>query len=219
MAGTYHLPGEVQVCSDEIFKKLWDTVQPLFDCVPGHYKGIFPQQPRYMFAPCCDAKDHCTNLTNPSHQDILLGGNLRLRALLKKFLCESQKEKFWVADTCMQVRSVRDKAVPERVSALKTVSATDGVHYTLEGYRTVAKNVAEIVRDFESGKQGKNPLFGRRSAASFVTGASGRFFWRGFCSPVGSCKRPTSSASSKFAKNRPHKSHFPYRRGSGRKNS
>jgi len=168
--GGYHLPGEVQVCTDEIFKKLVETVLPLIDCVPGHFKVIFPPQPRYMFAPCCDAKDHCTNLANPSHQDILLGGNLRLRALLKKQLCDSHRDKFWVADTCMQVRFVQDKAVQERVALLKLVSAIDGVHFTMEGYRNVAKNVADIVRNFECGKQGKNPLFGRKSAAFSVTG-------------------------------------------------
>jgi len=55
----------------------------------------------------------------------------------------------------MQVRSVQVKVVLERVAALKFVSATDGVHFTLDGCCYVAKNVTDIVRDFESGKQGK----------------------------------------------------------------
>jgi hypothetical protein len=221
--GKYHLIGRVATCSDGNFAKIVDNVLPLLGVLPGQLKIVMPPQPRYLFSACCSDPAHCCNLGEEKHSEKLLRATIHLRAQLKNTLrtgsgtgtgtvgCSGT----WVADTCCAVSGSPDMAIPAKLSSLKSVSASDGVHLTPEGYRNVAKNISELIVQFRTGTLGKSV---QNSAASAAASVSGRqlYFWRGICSPIGSRTRnpalnKSGSKSSRGKMPRPN----PYFRGGG----
>jgi len=187
MGGGYHLIGDVTVCTDGIFSKQIDTVLPLLEAVPGPVKIVVPPQPRYLFGSCCKDATHCTNVTQPDHASKLLGATIHLREVLKKKLVGKTAANFWISDSCLAGTVKTGCTVTERCTSLKTVFAQDQVHFSMEGYRNIAKNISDVVRDISAGKVGRCSHL-NRTAASGVSGVGRNHFWRGISSPVGSCK-------------------------------
>ena len=97
-------------------------------------------------------------------------------------------------------------SVGERVTALRSLLAADGVHLTPDGYKNFAKNLCSVINDRTSGKLGKPKT---STNARLVSGSN--FHWRGFNSPVGSYKK---SLSFKMARERVRPS-CPYGKGKG----
>jgi len=216
--GGYHLPGTVEVCTDEIFGKLVELVQPILDAVENRIRLVIPPQPRYLFSPCCSERSHCSNVGVGTHAESLLAGCFRLRAILKrKLLIGGANIPPWVMDTCCSVYGA-EKTVVEKLEVLKRVSASDGVHFTTEGNGNVAKNILVTLEKLQSGNLGKTATLSRAVAVPNA-GPEIRHFWRGFSSPVGSLKRAGSQSWGKFPKDRMQRDNQPYKRwGRGGRN-
>jgi len=123
------------------------------------------------------------------HAEKLLGDVLHLRGVLKKKITSQQpKGRVWVADTCGMIDRPGDKAVPERVKALRGVTAKDGVHFSDEGYSMLAKNTVETVLDLAKGNIGNTLAGSKGTAGPSVSDPARRFNWHGFSSPVGSSR-------------------------------
>ena len=216
-AGGYHLPGKVSVCSEEIFTNLIEIAKPVIDAAAGTVRLIIPPQPRYLFDPCCNDRTHCTNMGDQAHAGTVLATNLKLRAVLKKKLGGAENIPLWIMDTCGAVKNPGDLTVSDKLAALKTVCARDGVHLTDAGSRIFAANITEVLQKLQSGMLGKPPNAMTGSAAVIFSGGGGRHFWRGFTSPVGSRSRGHPAAWQKAPKDRLFKNFGPYhsRRGWG----
>jgi hypothetical protein len=94
------------------------------------------------------------------------------------------------------------------VVLLRDVFASDGVHLTQESYSNMAQNISTHIEMWFCDKSATEV-----SASVSVTGAGKTFFWRGFCSPIGSLRlRGVTTGNRGRGGNRPH----PYNRGRGR---
>ena len=150
-------------------------------------KILIPPQPRYLFSGCCRDKGHCTNVAKPDHASTLLGSTMHLREVLKKKLVGKLSAKFWICDSCLAGSFNPNCTITERKASLESVFTADGVHFTTVGYRNIAKNISEVVKDLAAGLVGKASL--KTSAVPSVVSGMGRtHFWRGISSPVGSNK-------------------------------
>jgi len=207
--GGFHLPGKVSVCSEEIFTNLLDITKPVIDAAAGTIRLIVPPQPRHLFDPCCSDRTHCTNMGDPAHAGTVLAANLKLRAVLKRKLGGTDNGTVWIMDTCSAVKNPGELPVAEKLAALKTVSARDGVHLTDGGSKIFAANISEVLQKLQSGALGKGHIVTTGTAAVLFSGGGGRRFWRGFSSPVGSRGRGLP-AWQRMPKDRNYKNIGPY---------
>lgn len=209
--GGHHLLGEVTVCGEDIFVRLIDTIMPLLEAVAGQPCVVIPPQPRYMFSPCCGDTKHCTNLQSQNHPEVILNCTNKLRAVLKARLARSLPGLYWVTDTCSSIPEDSQKATQDRVVGLRQVSAPDGVHLTAEGYRNIGKSIVSAVARLQSGQRGPRAQ-SSVTAVDSVTGAGGvnRYFWRGFCSPVGSTRPVAGKNWQKFSREKSSRGYMPY---------
>jgi len=152
-----------------------------------------------------------------AHAGAILAANLKLRAVLKRKLGGSENGTLWILDTCSSVKNPSELPVPEKLAALKSISARDGVHLTDEGSKTLASNIGEVIHKLQNGLLGKVPSVMTGTSAVSISGGGMRRFWRGFTSPVGSRGRSHLAAWQKVAKERSFKNFGPYhqRRGWG----
>ena len=109
--------------------------------------------------PCCTDRTHCTNMGDSAHAGAILAANLKLRAVLKRKLGGSENGTLWILDTCSSVKNPSELPVPEKLAALKSISARDGVHLTDEGSKTLASNTGEVIHKLQNGLLGKVPLY------------------------------------------------------------
>jgi len=213
-AGGYHLPGTVNVCSDEVFNKLVDIVIPVIESIKGHSQILLPPMPRYLFSKCCNDQNHCINVGTSMHSESLLAATFRLRALLKRKLAGRIPGTYWVMETCCMLQESGDLTVSEKLSRLKMVCGSDGVHLKTEGTLNVAKNIVSAVQKIQLGVCGKSSLQ-NKSAAVPISGDASRHFWRGFASPVGSKKQPWKQSWAKYPREKTHWNSGPYQRRGG----
>jgi hypothetical protein len=209
----FHLPGTVQVCTDNIFEKIIETVMPLFLAVKDNMRIIVPPQPRYVFSGCCSDATHSTNVPNALYPNERMLAFSRLRAHLKKSIVPRLGNNFWIADGCIAIKHGNDLKLAVKQELLKPLMAADGVvHLTPEGYRNAASNIGCILESVQRGKIGKLAI--PRSNASLVSGTR-RHHWRGFSSPVGSKKPATTTSQLKMSRSRQSRSAVPYAGGRG----
>jgi hypothetical protein len=153
---------------------------------------VIPPLPRYLYKGCCPDKGHCTNIGSQGHASRLLSATIKLRGVLKKKLGAGTVSNCWVMDTCCMTPDPDSKSQGEKLDSLHLVGATDGVHFTPDGYASIAKNICETIVRLQAGHLGKSPM-SADTAGDYVSGTGARHFWRGFSSPVGSattCKIP-----------------------------
>jgi len=215
--GGFHLPGKVSVCGEEIFSNLFDIVKPVIDAATGTLRLIVPPQPRYLYDPCCTDRTHCTNMGDAAHAGTILAANLKLRAVLKRKLGGAENGTIWIMDTCSSIKNPGELPVPEKLTALKSASARDGVHLTDDGSKVFAANISDVIHKLQNGLLGKGHSASTGAAAVNFSGGGMRRFWRGFTSPVGSRGRGHQAAWQKAPKDRIYKNFGPYhqRRGWG----
>jgi hypothetical protein len=213
--GGYHLAGEVEICSNEIFKNLVELVLPLLEVGGECMRVVLPPQPRYLFNGCCRLVSHCTNIGSDGYASKLLGDTVALRALLKKMLLPklSHKGKFWILDSCAALVDPSGLAIPERLKGLGGVSAYDGVHQTAGGYQTIAANIFSSIRDLSKGTIGKPNLTVQGTSALSVAGGARTFTWHGFHSPIGARIPPALAHAKRSDRERIHRNFSPYARG------
>ena len=167
---------------------------------------ILPPQPRYMFNPCCADKNHCKNMAEEGHAGKILSATSKLRGVLKRKLGPVLRGSHWILDTCMGVQDPEGKTPVEKLDQLRGVSGQDGVHWTPSGYENMAKNISATIIRLQNGLIGKyRPP--TDTASSFV---SGSFFWRGFCSPIGSKLTKHPPCWSKASRDWTYRAKAPY---------
>jgi hypothetical protein len=186
----YHYPGELRMVSDDIYKKITDSLKPVLLSAQKNYKVIVPPLPRYIFCKCCGNPAHITNFGQDRYQEKILDGCTHLRNILKKNVADLGTEKFWVLDGLGAVLGV-DSGVDrggnrEIISELEPYLASDGVHFSDTGYRNIARVIVKTIESLHTGKIGKNKT---TNASPF----QGRvYYWRGFISPVGAVRPRTN---------------------------
>jgi hypothetical protein len=178
--------------------KLIENTLPLLFELQRNSKIILPPLPRYLFRGCCPEYGHASNVSEDGYQDGMLEGLTRLRAILKKQIVSVGLDKAWVGEGVRDLvpPSVKDK--DDIIVCLRESCAADGVHFTDEGYATLASNIhgaleSRLIRCRESD-----------SAVVSVLGWGGRpgaFYWRGFLSPVVSTRPKNTATSYKYVRN------------------
>jgi hypothetical protein len=148
--GTFHLGGDVVTTSPEIFKKLVDSVTPIFKAKGDKPCVIVPPLPRYLFARCCNDAAHCTNSGKDDFSKNLLEGFMRLRNDLIKNLIQNGLTNFKVLDSCCVTDCLPTAVIPERLKGLQKVTARDGIHFSEEGYRNLAKRADKCLKTLTS---------------------------------------------------------------------
>jgi hypothetical protein len=128
----------------------------------------------------------------------MLDGLTRLRAILKKQIVSVGLDKAWVGEGVRDLvpPSVEDK--DDIIVCLRESCAADGVHFTDEGYATLASNIHRLLEE-RFVKCGESV-----PAAVSVSGRGGwpgSFYWRGFLSPVGSTRPKNTATSYKHIRN------------------
>ncbi len=164
----------------------------------------------------CKNPLHCVNIKENSHAETLLSATSRLRTSLKRKLAETVPGTTWVMENCSVLIEGGELTIVEKLSKLRTVYGTDGVHLRPEGTENLSKNIIGTIKKFEQGVVGRIP-FENRSAAVSISGEANRHYWKGFASPVGSNKHPKQSWA-KYPREKDHRQFGPYRRwGRGEK--
>jgi hypothetical protein len=192
MGSGYHMPGEVTVCNDETFKKLIGIVAPVLSFSAGLSKIVIPPLPRYVFDTCCTQETHCTNVRSEKHASEILFKADHLRNVLKGELNRLGVPNFRVTEGWTSILGAKYPSREENVSALRHLTAADGVHFTRDGYENLANAIHNTVTS-------KDKIAAVDSRAG--NGRRGTFFWRGFISPNGST-RPKFSAAGYSANKR-----------------
>jgi hypothetical protein len=199
----YHLAGNVVVCVPSTFKKLVEGVAPLIEAKKSSVGLIVPPLPRYLFAGCCEQKDHCKNVSEQNHPRKLLSDIIGMRNSLKKQVIGCGINNVWVLDACCVTGCKNTANIEQRLLSLKTVMASDNVHYLSDGYANLVENCTAALR--------------ARDTAETVTKSSSiasQFFWRGFRSPIGAKTTAMMPGARGMgsARGRHGKTFHPYRR-------
>ncbi len=105
-------------------------------------------------------------------QEKLLGGFIQLRNELINCLVQLGLTNFKVLDVCCVTTGATTASVTERLVDLRTVTATDGIHFTETGYNNLASRTISCLNTIMTEK----PRVARKST----------FFWMGFRSSHGS---------------------------------
>ena len=207
--GGHHLPGDVGVCGDEIFSKLVETCLPIFEATKDNPCLIIPPQPRYIYSPCCDAADHCTNMAAADHAATLLAAVMKLRGLLKRKLVTGGLGVFWVMDSCVYIGEEENQSFTEKLAGIKAVCAPDGVHWIKSGYNNLARNIVTTLIRLQNGLIGK-PDSMTTTAGSLFSESRKTHFWRGICSPIGSKAQSHVPSWAKVTRGWSHRAPGPY---------
>ncbi len=156
----------------DVFKKLVDNIIPIFKAKGNKPGVIIPPTPRYLFSRCCSDNSHCTNADDSNFAEQMLSGFLQQRTDLIRQLVQSGLSNFKVLDSCCTTDCAATASIPERISALKKTTWSDGVHYLSDGYRYLAERAVTCLKGLIATPKTKTKM--------------GAYFWRGFCSPTGS---------------------------------
>ncbi len=182
---SYKLPGSIGVCEDSTFKKLIELSLQLFEHFSNNKKVVISPLPRFILKGCCPVYNYSVNTSNGNYSVAMLDSVTHLRKSLKLALLVRGVEKEWVADGIKALLSpgttIGSKV--DAVTMLCDVFAVDGVHFMQECYSTMAQGFAKYLECCF------NVFSGTKMSGSLsVSGSARTFYWRGFCSPVGSTR-------------------------------
>ncbi len=197
--GRYHLAGDVVACPITVFKKIVESTSSLFTAKKDCSIVVVPPLPRYLYGGCCKLAGHCSNVTKQDHAGKLLGEVTGLRNCLKQHIAGLGLANCRVLDTCCVASCIPTADLQTRISALKEVTAKDHIHFTVEGYANVVKQVLST----------RNPP---QTTATQRLDAK-KYYWRGFRSSVGA-NTVVGAARNARGHYKAHRTvhHHPYRR-------
>jgi hypothetical protein len=98
--GRYHLAGNVVTCPLQSFKKVLENTTAVFSAKKDSKMIVIPPLPHFLFAGCCSAPGHSTNVNNEGHAQKLLTDIIGLRTCLKKFVASLSLGNCRVMDSC-----------------------------------------------------------------------------------------------------------------------
>ena len=195
VGGGYHFLGEIHLDTDRKIGELIDSLKPLFLTAKNLLMVVNPPLPRHVFTPCCNDRNHSTNLGDEGFRSSFLEAILHFRKILKTSLVGLEGiGRFWVTDTLGCVGNI-PPTTTEKLAALKQVLGKDGVHLTDQGRFNLFSTLAKAVLGLRNGSIGCPPKSAVAAALPLVSGK--KFFWRGFTSDRGSSVRPASRGGSR----------------------
>jgi hypothetical protein len=206
---SYHLPGDITVCSDSNFKRILGQLQPILLSCQNVVKIIFPPMPRYLNGGCCGNPGHSTNISGDDFAFNLLNKITNLRGIQKSELLKMGVKNFWLlggVDALTGLEPKQNKpGLKECAAAAKKFLAADHVHFNRYGYKNIVQVVFVTIRGLFNGTLTKSEQ--TAASAAGVIPKKPTYFWRGFVSPIGVPGLPQ--------KNTPHgksSRHHPYAR-------
>jgi hypothetical protein len=170
--GKYHLAGDVSVCSLNAFQKQVEAIVPILAAKKESHCVLIPPLPRYLFTPCCANQQHCTNLSEDGYCDKIMSDLISVRLI--KIVNDLGLKNIRVADSCPVIELTPADNIKSRLEKLRSVVATDGVHYKSTGYANIVKNCVTCFSVLDS-----------RTVNSTTVKKSLTHYWRGFKSSVG----------------------------------
>jgi hypothetical protein len=193
--GSYHLPGDITVCSDSNFKRILGQLQPILLSCQNVVKIILPPMPRYLTGGCCGNPSHSTNITGDDFAFNLLNKITNLRGIQKSELLKMGVKNFWLLDGVAALIGFEPKqnkpGAKECAAAAKKFMAADHVHFNRYGYENIVQVVFVTIRGLFNGSLAKSE---QTVAAGFIP-KKPTYFWRGFVSPVGVPGLPQKNTS------------------------
>jgi lysophospholipase L1-like esterase len=201
--GRFHLGGKVIASPPDIFKKTISAIIPILLEKKDTPCVVVPPIPRYLFSRCCSDSRHCTNANEADYCENLLTGFLQQRGDLIKNLVAAGVTNFKVLDACCTTACATTANTKTRLTDLRGMTASDGVHFVAAGYQNLAARSQVCIRALLSAPP--RPV---KTAISF---------WRGFKSPIGSNRAASvlvSSSRGRGGGGRPfrHRGFHPYRK-------
>ncbi len=172
------------VSTPQQFKKMAERIVPILIAKKDAPCVIIPPLPRYPFSPCCAAKNHRPNLSDPDFPTKILSDLIVLCNVLIKVVSDCGTRNTRVVDSCpvTKCRSTDNLAV--RLTNLKVVASDDGVHYTKAGLLNMASICISTLRSV---------LARAKNSASTATKKL-KFYWLGFKSHRGASKMGAATA-------------------------
>jgi hypothetical protein len=138
-------------------------VKPLFLTVKNLLMVVNPPLPRHVFTPCCNDRNHSTNLGDEGFRSSFLESIFHFRKILKTSLVGLENiGRFWVTDTLGCVGNI-PPTTTEKLAALKPVLGKYGVHLTDQGCFNFFNTLAKAVLGLRNGPlvSGKKVLLER----------------------------------------------------------
>ncbi len=172
--GRFHLGGRVVTSPPDVLKKTISAIIPILLEKKDTPCIVVPPIPRYLFSRCCSDSGHCTNANDADFCETMLKGFLQQRGELIKTLVAAGVTNFKVLDACCTTTCATTANTKTRITDLKSVHASDGVHFVAEGYQNLAACSLVCIRALLSAPP--------RSTKTVIG------FWRGFRSPIGSLR-------------------------------
>ncbi len=189
--GRFHLGGKVTVTPPDVFRKLVDSVTPIFKAKGNKPCVIIPPIPRCLFSRCCSDTSQGTNADEGNFVETMVTGFLHQRTDMIRQLVQSGLNNFKVLDSCCTTNCAATASIPERIAALKKTTWSDGIHHTQDGYRHLAEWTSACLKTLIECPKTKTK--------------KETYFWRGFRSPNGSTlPRPRSMSSPSSSGLNPH---------------
>jgi hypothetical protein len=170
--GRFHLGGNVITCPPALFKKTIELVLPIFVATNGKPCVIIPPMSRWLFAKCCNDPGHCTNSQSKDYAAKLLSDFLQLRGILIQQLVKLGMKNFRVVDTCCTTVCTTTASTSARLEGLRTVTASDGIHFTPSGCTNMVNRCIRSLHSLLSTSEKKEKSI--------------THFWKGFRSTKGS---------------------------------
>ena len=186
IAGKYHMPGKVTICSKESLKTFMQSVKVVMEILPG-LKVCVPPLPRYLFKACCNEQGHCEGVGTVQYPGTLLEKTLTCRRVMKDFLTGQFSDTVVVPDL-VQKMFPGAKSTTELLSEIRKFSAADGVHLLADGYGLVADVLKDVITEH----------FAAVVPVSGGKGCGRPVFWKGFLSPTGSSRPKNTVQSYKY---------------------
>jgi hypothetical protein len=184
--GKYHFEGNVHMLTMTNLKLVIENLKPALGKCNCHL--IFsPPLPRHLHSRCCASLDHCTNVDSEKHAETMLGELNGIRTACIANLELVGIKNFSVPDI-VKLSMPACTGIPEYAAALKDLMGKDGVHFTEAGYKCLASGLSSHVNTVLKTNTASVPTISGSSAGTRARGSKQSFYWRGFVSPVGTCR-------------------------------
>ena len=193
MGGRYHFDGKVIVCSHTLIRSAISSLKPVFDAIKGPSLFCSPH-PRCLYNGCCLEDGHCPGVDTCPYVTSLLDDTLALRAVCKAAITDMGQTRMWVPDIVRKMLPACSDT-SELAAGLKYLFSADGVHFTEQGYEKMAHVIAKSAAMQLSKDHSSAAISLSGASAGSSNEKQGKFYWRGFMSPVGSARPKNSNTA------------------------
>ena len=144
IGGTYHMLGDVGVCSDQAFVNLFSKLIPILSLHPECPKVILSTVLRYLKGGCCQQADHAKNTREETNCLSILEKISHLRKILRSELKKSELDGYWITDTLSALTPPTDMPAATLASCaakIPSLMLSDNVHLSNLGYNKLGEGI------------------------------------------------------------------------------